>query len=242
MIAIDPNDILTYVAAVSCNTIRGCTLCDFLLVSRPMQTLSSDKPSLQSSLSNPRRLIDAFEVSLNINEWADWAKMPSWTADEAAALTLGLSPQSVHRHPDVHHPLIDRFHRVRKMISRACAANDIANSEHGIVPDDYLTWATRYGFDVPAELTAEVMRAQPLASKRPKDKPLGSRERDTLLKMILGLAMSGHAYDPAATKSTTVNEISSDLERVGLALDLETIRRKLKEAAALHADELCQKS
>ena len=203
-----------------------------MLLSYPMKTLSSHTPTLQSS-SSSRRLIYAFEVGLNTTEWTDWAKMPSWTADEAAALTLGLSPQLVRKYPDVHHPIIDRFHRFTNMIARACAANDLANSEYGITPDDYLAWATRYGFDVPAELAAEVTSAQATTPKRTKDKPLGTRERDTLLKMILGMAVAGYGYDPLASKSSTVKEIHDDLIRQGLNLDQDTIRNKLRESTRL---------
>jgi len=166
--------------------------------------------------------------------------MPSWTAEEAAALTLGLSPQTVGRLPDVNHPLIDRFHILRKIISRAFAANDTGSGEYGIVPADYLTWAKLNEFDVPTELAAEVARVQTLTPKRSSDKPLGTRERDTHLKIILGMAMGGYAYNPTASKSPTVREICDDFDRLGLNLDQETIRRKLKEAAALFGDEVSQ--
>lgn len=65
-----------------------------------------------------------------------------------------------------------------------------------------------------------------------EDKPLGQRERDTLLKLVIGMAMKGYAYDPLAKKSPTPGEIESDLLKLGINVSDDTIRRYLKEAAA----------
>ena len=51
-----------------------------------------------------------------------------------------------------------------------------------------------------------------------------------MLKMIAAMAIGGYAFDPAAQRSETVKEIVSDLERQGVSLSDDTVRRYLTEA------------
>jgi hypothetical protein len=65
------------------------------------------------------------------------------------------------------------------------------------------------------------------------DKPLGVRERESLLKLVIGMAVAGYGYDPKASRSDRVSEIASDLEKAGVALDVDTVRKYLREAREL---------
>jgi hypothetical protein len=69
-------------------------------------------------------------------------------------------------------------------------------------------------------------------------KDVGPRERGSLLKLILGMAMKGYSYDPKATRSAETKEIADDLVLAGLPLDVDTVRKYLQEAKDLFADEL----
>jgi hypothetical protein len=62
------------------------------------------------------------------------------------------------------------------------------------------------------------------------DRPLGARERESLLRLIVGMAIKGYAYNPKAAKNTATKEIADDLRLLGLALDEDTIRKYLSEA------------
>jgi hypothetical protein len=62
---------------------------------------------------------------------------------------------------------------------------------------------------------------------------LGARERESLLKLIIGMAVKGYAHDPKASRSGTAAEISGDLERLGISLHVDTIRKYLQETADL---------
>ena len=64
-------------------------------------------------------------------------------------------------------------------------------------------------------------------------KPFNLRERESLLKLILGMAIKGYSYDPKATKSKEIGEIAGDLQTLGLALDEDTVRKYLNEAKGL---------
>lgn len=73
---------------------------------------------------------------------------------------------------------------------------------------------------------------QDLNVKRPV-KPLHVKERDTLLKMIIVMAVKGYAYDPNAKKSSSIKDITDDLASLGISLDADTVRKWIKEAAEL---------
>jgi hypothetical protein len=65
-----------------------------------------------------------------------------------------------------------------------------------------------------------------------KAKQLGTKERESLLKMIIGMARGGYAHDPKLNRSAAVpQEIANVLAKHGVALDGDTVRKWLREAA-----------
>ena len=74
---------------------------------------------------------------------------------------------------------------------------------------------------------------QNLTSDPDDAKPKGGVNRNTLLKMIIGMAIKGYNYDPAAKRSNTSSEIEKDLKDLKIGLDDDPIRKALKEAATL---------
>jgi hypothetical protein len=62
---------------------------------------------------------------------------------------------------------------------------------------------------------------------------LGTRERESLLKLVIGMAVGGYGYDSAAARSEHPAEIANDLATSGVALDVDTVRKWLKQAAEL---------
>jgi hypothetical protein len=69
--------------------------------------------------------------------------------------------------------------------------------------------------------------------QRTGPKPLGTRERDSVMKLILGMAIRGYSYDPMASRNGAIGDICGDLAHLGLPLDPDTIRKWLREAAEL---------
>lgn len=69
-------------------------------------------------------------------------------------------------------------------------------------------------------------------SKR-STKPLHTKERESLLKMIIGMAVGGYRYTPQAKRNEATPDIVNDLNVNGVALDPDTVRKWLKEAAEL---------
>ena len=62
--------------------------------------------------------------------------------------------------------------------------------------------------------------------------PLLARERDTFLKLVIGMAVKGYSYDPTALKSTAPKEIADDLAGLDITITDDTVRKYLREAAS----------
>lgn len=80
---------------------------------------------------------------------------------------------------------------------------------------------------------------KPLSTIVPKSEPT-PRERESLLKLILGMAIDGYGYDPKATKSTQIKAIADHLLTRGLRIDEDTVRKYLNEAKAFFADAITE--
>lgn len=65
---------------------------------------------------------------------------------------------------------------------------------------------------------------------------LSTTERNTLYKMILGMAIQKYDFNPESRRNTATGEnhgsICADLEKAGLQVDADTIREHLKAASA----------
>jgi hypothetical protein len=70
------------------------------------------------------------------------------------------------------------------------------------------------------------------------EKPLLTRERDTVLKLLIGMAVQRYGFDARAKRGTAVSEIVNDLDSLGISLDPKTVRKWLNEAADLLPGEL----
>jgi hypothetical protein len=85
--------------------------------------------------------------------------------------------------------------------------------------------------DTNATLASATQALEERADRTPAEKPLGSRERDSLLKLVIGMAVAGYKFDPDAAKNQATAEIASDLERLGMSMHSDTVRKWLGEAA-----------
>jgi hypothetical protein len=89
-----------------------------------------------------------------------------------------------------------------------------------------------------AAYQGQIQALQASAQAAPKQAPpaepaLRTRERDSLLRLIIGMAIKGYSYDPKAGRSPVPNEIAGDLELLGIGLDPDTVRKYLNDAKQL---------
>lgn len=140
---------------------------------------------------------------------------------------------------------IEYRHR-EELLRRAVEVGEIQNPTK---PSDFVRWARDRTLDIAKELVERF--DQELAQSAPatlddvdeqappprvswgQEKPLSTREKDTLLKMIIAMAVDQYGYNPSSTRSDVSARIREDLSELNLSLDEDTIRDKLKAAAAL---------
>jgi hypothetical protein len=62
-----------------------------------------------------------------------------------------------------------------------------------------------------------------------KKASLPAKERDSLVRLVYGMAVDYHGYDPEELRSKIPGQIASGLSRFGISLHPDTIRKYLKE-------------
>jgi hypothetical protein len=101
-------------------------------------------------------------------------------------------------------------------------------------------WASGLGWQLPTRFPQTLQpAAQQLGNAHrvtdelnpTAEKGLSKRERDTLLKLVIGMAIEGYCYDPTATRNEAPAEISGDLAKLGIEVTDDTVRKWLREAA-----------
>ncbi|SFO07721.1 hypothetical protein SAMN05216386_2545 [Nitrosospira briensis] len=65
-----------------------------------------------------------------------------------------------------------------------------------------------------------------------REESLKDSERDSLLKLVIGMAVGAYCYNPAALKNDAVSDITKDLEELGISISDDTVRKYLIQAAA----------
>lgn len=89
------------------------------------------------------------------------------------------------------------------------------------------------------KVEAESLRAElatlksEISGRDAASKEIPTRERDSLLKLVIGMAIGGYGYDPKVGRSSTARDIASDLALRGIPLDEDTVRKYLAEAKEL---------
>jgi len=172
-------------------------------------------------------------------DYLHWSLFPEWRLFDFIVLTCERDPRifegaaisAVKSLP--YWPEVDR----RLELARAHVDADIIDEVEP--PTRYVEWARQVLIEVPPALVAAVEAYEERAGRRkPAEQPkpiehLGTRERESLLKLVIGMAVAGYGHDPRARRSDKVAEIAADLERLGIGLSDDTVRKYLREGAEL---------
>ena len=198
-----------------------------------------------------------------------WGRAEVWTAAEAAALINGRNPSIVteDRIEDdrTDSKISNTLRKILVLFERARQAGSLNRSNS---PKKLIDWLELKHIDMPerlkeltlqfsetpytmsaenrrlkeriAELETNPIAVESLITEKSPEKPLGSRERESLLKLVLGMAVDGYGYDPKATKSIQVKAIADHLLTRGLSINEDTVRKYLNEAKVLFADVITE--
>lgn len=191
-----------------------------------------------------------FAVEGREADFSYWARMSSWSWDEATALSMGFEPcgpiEGRTGEPPANPNVLEFYRKRRQLVGNRFFEVSSEGTMPKPTPLEFAKWAAEFQLDVPDDLHRAVMQitgqsypipAWKAASPVPA-KELEGRERESLLRLTIGMAIKGYSYDPSAQRSDIPNLIRSDLHLLGLDLHPETIRLYLREAALLLSDKV----
>ena len=172
-------------------------------------------------------------------DYDHWAKMPGWTLREAIALIQ----KRVLRQSNI---FDDESHKIEELAYRA---RDMGQLSDPVLPIVFLSWAKQKNIPIPEKLATKVhhslsQEVDLLSLIREMDelkahveknasleKSLSARERQTLYKMIIGMAKDAYGYDSKVSRSPFPKELEGILDGLGISVSDDTVRDKLKEAS-----------
>ncbi|WP_146346726.1 hypothetical protein [Falsiphaeobacter marinintestinus] len=180
-----------------------------------------------------------FSVSGREADFKHWTKMKRWSLLETVALSIGFEPCG-----DIFDGIDGRGCQkdvVQFYLKRTALIKDNFNWaapqwEGKQEVEALCNWMRDIELDVPEGLLLEAGQRLGWRSKQKKNRTTESkafdpRERKTMLRLIIGLAVAGYRYDPRTTRSSIPKEIRNDLDQLGVNLDLNTIRKYLREGS-----------
>lgn len=184
-------------------------------------------------------------------ELHNWLLMDTWDYKPALWLIAGVIPTQIYEgfgYFKFEGGLLgdardERMDQIDRMI-RLWLSNP--NHPHKAKPQYYFDWAEQKGIYIywlagakewghfankfnDQNLSAD--EALPTNTPPAREKVLNTSERNTLLKLVIGMAVKGYSHDPAAARSKAPKEIADDLADLGINVTDDTVRKYLKEAA-----------
>ena len=175
------------------------------------------------------------ESKANVKQWLHTSY---WTVEEAVSLSLDKDPKRVSSESleqVVGFSSFVKTYRARLLqVTRAVQAGYLTEK---IIPNSFIDWAIQTEIDLPDELQT----SESTHNRRGND-TISETAKSSLLKIILGMAVTHYGYNGDARKNTATGQnrdsISSDLDKIGISLDPDTIRGHLKEAWDRYSDLL----
>jgi len=176
-------------------------------------------------------------------DYEHWARLDTWNMTEAALLIDGKDPlehkgngasvRSGEPGYERTHKLWDTFHRTN------WTAMFGADAKKGKLPPRWVVSVAREkGFPVPSTLLQHLAAAPVISASGPiqisRASTADTKERNTMLKLILGFAHAGFGIDLDGTTNPKAKAMREALERCGFPLDDATIKKYLDEARQLH--------
>lgn len=177
-----------------------------------------------------------------------WASLDRWQSKEAALLIDGKDPD---RHQGVRLNNTDTPEgyenavKIAKLLSRTDWQQRYGYSPYQVSHNPAFIVKTLVDarWHVPAALLEcmaprlerlNAILAEESDSRHSTNATATTKERNTMLRLILGLACAGYGLDPEGARNPKAKEMREDLERVGIPLDDGTIKKYLDEAKRLH--------
>lgn len=187
-------------------------------------------------------------MAMSEPDYKYWATLDTWNMTEAALLIDGKDPlEHKSNGPSVRngdhgyesaYKIWDAFHRTNWKTLFG------GEAKKGRLPPRWvLSVAKKKGFDVPLELLQHLQPSgdESNAPEQTLRASADTKERNTMLKLILGLAHAGFNVDLDGNRNTKAKQMREALERCGLGVDDSTIKKYLDEARQLRRRVLAER-
>ncbi|MES0205249.1 hypothetical protein [Mesorhizobium sp. LNHC209A00] len=161
-------------------------------------------------------------------DYAHWSRLPVWSAEEAVALSLDKDPRCVNARslkPFRKSPFAKNFRRLLSIVNRAIELGEIPE---GIPRDKLKGLCIRMAIDFPSTFENELLLPEGSEGLGGQQ---ASRDKPTLDRMILVMAVNHYGYDPRVLKNgRALKSILADLAAVGLEISPSSVRNNLRDA------------
>ncbi len=193
-----------------------------------------------------------------------WQKMSFWDQYEVTALLLDASPKIVHwdnvEFYKDQYPLAQKYADLLEVASRALLTGELKHTKGvtnciQIKPSDCIEWAQSKGIEIPEKLVGKLnyqmkcMKCEHLKEENlllieeldkikienTYEKPINTKEKESMLKIIIGMAIGGYKYQPGLKrqKDSVIQDVLTDLENNGVGCCRHTIQKFIVEGCAL---------
>ncbi|TIM23115.1 MAG: hypothetical protein E5Y74_07140 [Mesorhizobium sp.] len=161
-------------------------------------------------------------------DYAHWSRRPMWSAEETVALALDKDPRRVKALSLKElrkSPFAKKFRRLLSIVNRAIELGEIPK---GIERDNLKGLCSRMDIDFPTTFENELLLSEGSDSLRAK---AASRDKPTLDRMILIMAVEHYGYDPYAEENgQALKAIVAALEGAGLKTSMSSVSNNLTDA------------
>jgi hypothetical protein len=176
-----------------------------------------------------------------------WARMPKLSLQEVSLLSLGADPNcmkedevaEIKKTEDrgktlwaAHASLVEQheiFSRCFHFTGFGYASEPIGTIKRWIDDLD-IKVHPRFYEGLEARLTPKVVQRAGISSLT---KSISVQERETLLKLVAGMAIGGYSFAPESLRNQATADIQDDLDKLGIALDQKTILKWVREACEI---------
>jgi hypothetical protein len=189
-------------------------------------------------------------------DYETWCKADLWTIRRGILLLLEVEeiPQKCTSFGEVYFEenykaIADRFNKIWKVAESSIEEGVLNKRGKGfptedskVSPSDFIAWAKLKNYAIPPQLElikpvtqAETVNNQNhLLKKETTKNDMTETERNTMLKLIIGMAIDAYGYEPDKPKNSASgnnkNSISAKLQTRGISISDDTIRKYLTEA------------
>lgn len=229
------------------NTKYGLSLTDFSffkLCFDMLDFMKADCIALKhAALVKQQEPFKALKLPDNLSESVTmkWARKVGWTYFEASLLSVGIEPNPITIYEFSKEEVFFSFLECQfytDAIERLELLREHSEDYRLKVcrPTDYIDWFSQMRFSVPSQLASSValIHGDETIAKT-VDEPeaiLQTSERNTLLRLVAAMAVSGYRFDPDAKRNEATSDIVSDLSLLGVSLDPKTVLKWLRIACA----------